>query len=119
MSKVDTFEFPSVDIYAIDDILKTYIGNQCAINYDEHEDITTIQKENNNKEVMVWDTWYTDKEASALKSAIKILSEKVENEFCETDSDYDEEQKELYEQTLKHLCRLYTRNSEQDGRYLR
>ena len=53
MSKVDTFEFPSVGIYEIDEIVKKYIGNQCAINYDEHEDITTIQKEHNNEEVMV------------------------------------------------------------------
>ena len=84
--------------------------------YDENKDIETLKKEHNGK-CVIWDTFQTDTETLAIGSAINLLSEVVENTLDEEWN--DEEEKQKYTETLKHLCRVYIKNSDKDGRYLK
>ena len=57
-------------------------------------------EENNNEDVLVWDTFQTDDEISALCSAINIIGETIDNTL---EGEWaDEEQEEQYKQTMKN-----------------
>ena len=95
---------------------KKYSKINDALNYNENEDIETIRKESKSDKVIVWDTFLTNEEISALSSAINIIGETIDNIW---ESEWnDEEQKEQYEQTMKHLCRLSNRLIDKQGRLL-
>ena len=107
------YKFPMFDN---EDYMKKFIGNFNAVSYDENEDIQTLKKENNNEDVLVWDTFQTDDEISALCSAINIIGETIDNTL---EGEWaDEEQEEQYKQTMKHLCRLSNRYPDRMGRKL-
>jgi|TARA_Y100000294_G_C8350408_1_gene254479 hypothetical protein len=93
-----------------------YAGIKNSLNYDENEDIQTLKKENNNEDVLVWDTFQTNDEISALCSAINIIGETIDNTW--KNEWMNEEQEEQYKQTMKHLCRLSNRYPDRMGRKL-
>ena len=99
----------------IEDYVKEYIGNFNAIEYNELEDIQTLKAEHNNEPVFVFDTFTTNQEQEALASAIYFLGEKIGNA---TSDDWGDNEKEEHEETMKHLCRLYGRFGENNGRKL-
>ena len=106
------FIYPSREI---EYYIKKYIGNFNAIEYNELEDIKTLEAEHKNKPVFVFDTFTTIQEQQALASAIYFLGEKIGNTMSDGWSDNE---KEEHEETMKHLCRLYGRYSDNDGRKL-
>ena len=107
------YEFPS---FNNEYYQEKYAGIKNSLNYDENEDIQTLKKENNNEDVLVWDTFQTDDEISALCSAINIIGETIDNTL---EGEWaDEEQEEQYKQTMKHLCRLSNRYPDRMGRKL-
>ena len=107
------YEFPSFNNKYYQE---KYTGIKNSLNYDENEDIQTLKKENNNEDVLVWDTFQTDDEISALCSAINIIGETIDNTL---EGEWaDEEQEEQYKQTMKHLCRLSNRYPDRMGRKL-
>jgi hypothetical protein len=99
----------------IEDYIKEYIGNFNAVEYNESEDIQTLKKEHNNEPVIVFDTFTTNQELEALASAIYFLGEKIGNTMSD---DWCDNEKEEHEETIKHLCRLYGRYSNNNGRKL-
>ena len=108
------YEFPMFDN---EDYMKKFIGNFNAVSYDENEDIQTLKKEHNNEDVYVWDIFQTYQEISAINSAIQILGQEIDNTM---DNEWvDEETKEQYEETMKHLCRLTKRIGNKNGRLLK
>ena len=108
------YEFPMFDN---EDYMKKFIGNFNAVSYDENEDIQTLKKEHNNEDVYVWDIFQTNQEISAINSAIQILGQEIDNTM---DNEWvDEETKEQYEETMKHLCRLTKRGGIKNGRLLK
>ena len=108
----EQFNYPMRDI---EHYMKEYIGNFNAVSYDENEDIQTIKEEHKNKDVYVFDTFATNQEQEALSSAIYFLGEKIENTY---DDEWIDSEKLEHEETMKHLCRLYGRYSDRDGRKL-
>ena len=107
------YKFPTFDNEYYNE---KYAGIKNSLNYDESEDIQTLKKENNNEDVLVWDTFQTDDEISALCSAINIIGETIDNTL---EGEWaDEEQEEQYKQTMKHLCRLSNRYPDRMGRKL-
>jgi hypothetical protein len=106
------FNYPMRDI---EHYIKEYIGNFNAVSYDENEDIQTIKEEHKNKDVYVFDTFATNQEQEALSSAIYFLGEKIENTY---DDEWIDSEKLEHEETMKHLCRLYGRYSNRNGRKL-
>jgi|TARA_B100001971_G_scaffold23967_1_gene18651 hypothetical protein len=107
------YKFPAFDNEYYNE---KYAGIKNSLNYDESEDIQTLKKENNNEDVLVWDTFQTDDEISALCSAINIIGETIDNTL---EGEWaDEEQEEQYKQTMKHLCRLSNRYPDRMGRKL-
>ena len=106
------FQYPYREI---EYYIKEYIGNFNAINYDELEDIQTLKAEHNNEPVFVFDTFTTNQEQEALASAIYFLGEKIGNTASD---DWRDNEKEEHEETMKHLCRLYGRYSNNNGRKL-
>jgi hypothetical protein len=106
------FEYPHKDI---EHYIKEYIDNFNAVTYDKSEDIQTIKEEHNDKNVYVFDTFTTTQEQSALASAIYLLGEKIDNTY---DDEWIDDEKPEYEETMKHLCRLYGRYSDRQGRKL-
>ena len=108
----EQFNYPMRDI---EHYMKEYIGNFNAVSYDENEDIQTIKEEHKNKDVYVLDTFITNLEQEALSSAIYLLGEKMENTY---DDEWIDSEKLEHEETMKHLCRLYGRYSDRDGRKL-
>ena len=107
------FNYPMRDI---EHYMKEYIGNFNAVSYDENEDIQTIKEEYKDNDVYVFDTFTTSQEQEALCSAIYLLGEKIDNTHF--DEDFVSGDKEEYEETMKHLCRLYGRYSDRNGRKL-
>ena len=108
------YKFPMFDN---EDYMKKFIGNFNAVSYDENEDIQTLKKEHNNEDVYVWDIFQTNQEISAINSAIQILGQEIDNTM--DDEWVDEETKEQYEETMKHLCRLTKRIGNKNGRLLK
>jgi hypothetical protein len=108
----EQFNYPMRDI---EHYMKEYIGNFNAVSYDENEDIQTIKKEHKNKDMYVFDTFTTNQEQEALSSAIYFLGEKIDNTY---DDEWIDDEKPEYEETMKHLCRLYGRYSNRNGRKL-
>jgi len=107
------YKFPAFDNEYYNE---KYAGIKNSLNYDESEDIQTLKKGNNNEDVLVWDTFQTDDEISALCSAINIIGETIDNTL---EGEWaDEEQEEQYKQTMKHLCRLSNRYPDRMGRKL-
>ena len=99
----------------IENYIKEYIGNFNAVEYNESEDIQTLKKEHNDETVIVFDTFTTVQEQEALASAIYFLGEKIGNTMSD---DWCDNEKEEHEETMKHLCRLYGRFGENNGRKL-
>ena len=110
--KSQQFKYPYRDI---EDYIKEYIGNFNAIEYNELEDIQTLKAEHNYEPVIVFDTFTTNHELEALASAIYFLGEKIGNTMSD---DWHDNEKEEHEETMKHLCRLYGRYSNNNGRQL-
>jgi predicted oxidoreductase len=108
------YKFPMFDN---EDYMKKFIGNFNAVSYDENEDIQTLKKEHNNEDVYVRDIFQTNQEISAINSAIQILGQEIDNTM--DDEWVDEETKEQYEETMKHLCRLTKRGGNKNGRLLK
>ena len=104
------YRYRDIEVY-----IKQYIGNFNAINYDKLEDMQTLKAEHNNEPVFVFDTFTTNQEQEALASAIYFLGEKIGNA---TSDDWRDNEKEEHEETIKHLCRLYGRYSNNNGRKL-
>ena len=73
------------------------------------------EEEHKNKDVYVLDTFITNLEQEALSSAIYLLGEKMENTY---DDKWIDSEKLEHEETMKHLCRLYGRYSNRNGRKL-
>jgi len=112
VQKKQQFKYPFRDI---EYYIKEYIGNFNAVEYNELEDIKTLKKEHNKETVIVFDTFTTNQELEALASAIYFLGEKIGNTMSD---DWCDNEKEECEETMKHLCRLYGRYSNNDGRKL-
>ena len=112
MSK-EQYKFPMVDNEYYE---KKYSGIENSLIYDEAKDKETIRKESNSDEVLVWDTFLTNQEASSLSSAINIIGETMDN-IWENEWN-DDEQKQHWEETMKHLCRLSHRLMNVQGREL-
>ena len=112
VQKKQQFKYPFRDI---EYYIKEYIGNFNAVEYNELEDIQTLKKEHNNETVFVFDTFTTCQEQEALASAIYFLGEKIGNTVSD---DWHENEKEEHQETMKHLCRLYGRYGNNNGRKL-
>ena len=69
------------------------------------------------KKTLVWDTFLTNNEISAIHSSINLLGDKIDNTY--EDEWNDEEEEQQYKETLKYLCRVVHRIYDQDGRSLR
>jgi hypothetical protein len=108
----EQFEYPMRDI---EHYMKEYIGNFNAVSYDENEDIQTIKEEHKSEDVYVFDAFTTSLEQEALESAIYLLGDKIGNTY---DKQWIDNEKPEYEETMKHLCRLYGRYSDSNGRKL-
>ena len=108
----EQFEYPMRDI---EHYMKEYIGNFNAVSYDENEDIQTIKEEHKNEDVYVFDAFTTSLEIEALESAIYLLGDKIDNTYFD---EYFAGKEEEYKETMKHLCRLYGRYSDSNGRKL-
>ena len=112
MSK-EQYKFPMVDNEYYEE---KYSGIKNSLKYDEDNDIATIRKESNSDKVYVWDTFLTNSEVSAISSAINIIGETMDNVW---ENEWnDDEQKEHWEQTMKHLGRLSNRLIDKNGRLL-
>jgi len=109
----EQFNYPMRDI---EHYMKEYIGNFNAISYDENEDIQTIKEEYKDNDVYVFDTFTTSQEQEALSSAIYLLGDTINNTCF--DEYFVAGKKEEYKETMKHLCRLYGRYSNRNGRKL-
>ena len=105
----EQFNYPMRDI---EHYMKEYIGNFNAVSYDENEDIQTIKEEHKNEDVYVFDAFTTSLEIEALESAIYLLGDTINNTY------FVAGKKEEYKETMKHLCRLYGRYSDNNGRKL-
>ena len=68
------------------------------------------------EKTIVWDTFLTNNENSAINSAINIIGDKLDNTLDDEWS--SEEEKQQHTETMKYLCRIVHRTYDQDGRYL-
>ena len=95
----EKYEFPYFD------------NNEYIVDYKGNAD-EEIEKPN----TIVWDTFLTSNEISAIHSSINLLGDKLDN-TCEDEWSDDEEKQQLTE-TMKYLCRIVHRVYDKDGSYL-
>ena len=95
----EQYQFPTFDN---DEYIKEYKGNPTE----------EVSKE----KPVVWDTFLTNNEISAIHSSINLLGDKIDNTY--EDEWNDEEEEQQYKETLKYLCRVVHRIYDQDGRSL-
>ena len=89
--------------------------------YFDNDEYIKEYKGNTNEEVskekpVVWDTFLTNNEISALHSAINMIGDKIDNTV--EDEWLDEEDKQRHTETIKYLSRITHRVYDKDGRYL-
>jgi len=82
-------------------------------NYDYDEDIKNIKADDRGQKV-VWDTFHTEDEGTAIDKAILLLNEFYDEHF-DVEEDIEEEAEEV-KKVIKHLCRLSVRVLNDTGR---
>lgn len=95
----EVYEFPYFDN---DEYIEEYKGNP--------------NEETIKEQLIVWDTFLTNNENSAINSAINIIGDKLDNTL--EDEWSCEEEKQQHTETMKYLCRIVHRTYDKDGRYL-